>query len=510
MPADPTVEGLRKQSRLASARYRMERLAAASRTLAWTLTDVLFVLLILALLTPVAAWAWGLALDLILLCLGAAIFIYRRHLDRHRLWSRMDIHGKLPDSVLSAGDWEDVTADPWRERQRRETLHHLEKIDWRKVWPVRWPRFLWLPVIISVLLTMMLGVLQHQYTTKSRQTQILQAREEGPVAQEQIKPLEQVFQDWDEAQKIAPSEEMKELLKEIKPLRDQMATGKMTEKELFLKLNEVQARVQAAKDKMEAGSLEPMAKSLAEAVKDLDGMSGLAAALQRKDFAAAQAEAAKAEEKYNSGAAKMPEGAQAQTAADKLGEAAKQAAKDPQASSALSQMQNGVSKNDKNEMSKGMQGLKNSLGQQAQKQGQCKNLSTQLAQLGECKNGMGKSPGAGGIKQGPPTLSLAKSLEPGKGAGTETDPNRTGAATQLDANHQEMKVTGMAGEGASETQTESTMDPHFEKTAGSVNSAQFSAYEKLSEEATQDENLPIANRQMIKRYFQDIRPQGTP
>ena len=71
-------------------------------------------------------------------------------------------------------------------------------------------------------------------------------------------------------------------------------------------------------------------------------------------------------------------------------------------------------------------------------------------------------------------------------------------------------ITGTAGDGASETQTESTKDPHFEQTAGSVNSAQFAAYEKLSEQATQDENLPVADRQMIKRYFEDIRPQGTP
>jgi hypothetical protein len=71
-----------------------------------------------------------------------------------------------------------------------------------------------------------------------------------------------------------------------------------------------------------------------------------------------------------------------------------------------------------------------------------------------------------------------------------------------------MKITGTAGEGPSETQTESTMDPHNEQTASSVNASQFAAYEKLSEQATQDENLPVADRQMIKRYFQDIRPQA--
>ena len=111
---------------------------------------------------------------------------------------------------------------------------------------------------------------------------------------------------------------------------------------------------------------------------------------------------------------------------------------------------------------------------------------------------------------GLPQLSLAKSLEQQHGAGSTVDPNRFGAQTQLDAGHQQMKITGTAGDGASETQTESTNNPHLEQTASSVNQTQFSAYEKLSEQATEDENLPVADRQMIKRYFEDIRPQSNP
>ena len=56
----------------------------------------------------------------------------------------------------------------------------------------------------------------------------------------------------------------------------------------------------------------------------------------------------------------------------------------------------------------------------------------------------------------------------------------------------------------------STQDPHTEQTASGVNAAQFAQYEKLSEQATEDENLPVADRQMIKRYFEDIRPQASP
>jgi hypothetical protein len=507
-----TAEGkaFRQHIRIAAAQYRLERLARVSWPLAWVCAVVLLLLLVLALITFIVAWALQIALVIALLGLVFALAVFYRGVDQHRLFVRMDTQGKLPDSVLSSGDWENASTDPWRERQRAETLRLLEKINWRQAWPVRWPRLLWLPLVSSVFLIIVMGVVQQNWIEKKRIENLAQQQENAPIAAEQAKPLEQVFQDWDEAQKIAPSPEMEELLKEIKPMRDQMASGQMTEKQLFLKLNEVQARLQAAKDRLDAQSLEPMAQSLADAVKDLDGMSGLSAALQRKDFAAAKEQAAQAQEKYNSGEAKMPEGANAQAAASRLGEAAQKASNDSQASSSISQMQNSLGKKDGAGMAKGLGGLKNSLGQQSQRQSQSHNLGTQLAQIGECKNGMGKCNGSG-IKMGMPQLSLAKSLEQQKGAGTGTDPNRVGPQTQLDANHQEMKITGTANSnGNSETQTESTQDPHNEQTAPSVNAAKFSAYEKLSEQATADENLPVADRQMIKKYFEDIRPQTGP
>ncbi len=513
-PANPggTADAFRKQIRKAASRYRLERLAGASWQVAWAVAVTLLVILLLVLATPLAAYGLPIALAFILIGLVAAFVIYRSRLDRHRLCVRMDVHAKLPDSVLSAGDWESVESDPWRQAQRDRTLCLLDQIEWRQVWPVCWPRLLWLPLAASAFLIAVIGFMQHNWTEKQRQEVLAQQQENAPVAAEQLKPLQQVFQDWDDAQKIAPSPELEELLKEIKPLRDKMADGQMTQKELFLKLNEVQARLEAARDKLEASSLEPQAQSMADAVKDLDGMSGLAAALQRKDFAAAREQAAQAQQKYNSGEAKMPEGANAQAAASKLGEASQQmASSNPEASSAMKQMQNSLPNKDSSSMSKGLGSLKDSLGQQAQKQSQSHNLGTQLAQLGECKGGMCNNPGNGaGMKLGPPRLSLAKSMQPGKGAGSETDPNRFGAQTQLDANHQEMKITGTAGDGASETQTESTKDPHFEQTAGSMNAAQFSAYKKMSEEATEDESLPVADRQMIKHYFENIRPQSTP
>lgn len=97
----------------------------------------------------------------------------------------------------------------------------------------------------------------------------------------------------------------------------------------------------------------------------------------------------------------------------------------------------------------------------------------------------------------------------GTKAGVGVDNNDYGAATSLDSTKNKVTVTGQAGSGHSETQTESTNDPHFEGTASGVNPQQLAAYERLSEQASIDENLPVADRQAIKKYFQTIRPGDT-
>jgi len=509
---------------LATQRGRLEQIARGLPRIAWALAVALLVILILALATPLAAWAFHVALALLLLAALGALYIYSRRIQRHRLLTRMDLHARLPDAVLSTGDWESESPDAWREGQRRATLRALGQIQWKTAWPVDWPRRATLPLVSALVLLAAIGLVHRQWHMQHRAAELAEAKASAPLPKDQIQPLDDVFKDWDAAQKIAPSPELAQLLKDVQPLREQMEDGKLTEKELLLKLNDVQSELEAQREKLESQSLEPAAQAMADAVRNLDGMSGLAAALERKDFAAAHDQADQAQQKYSSGAAKMPDAQTAQAGAQKLGDAAQQAASDSNASSSLRQMQDALGKGDGSQMGKGLSGLKGSLAQEAERQGEGRSNGIEMAQLSGFKNGLGNKPGDGngdqpgqdgnggghGMQLGPPQLSLAKSLQPGSGAGNTTDPNQFGAKTQLADHTNEMKLTGTPGQGPSETQNESSNDPHLEKTASSISAPQFSAYQKLSEQAIDDENLPVADRQMIKRYFEEIRPAGNP
>ena len=99
-------------------------------------------------------------------------------------------------------------------------------------------------------------------------------------------------------------------------------------------------------------------------------------------------------------------------------------------------------------------------------------------------------------------------VQAGHGAGRETDLNRDGNASALASDRDQQKLGGTANEqGESETTNLSTFNPPPEH-AGAASQANFHAYETLSRQAVADENLPLAHRQTIKRYFESIRPDG--
>jgi len=198
-----------KHVRNAAWRFRLERLSRMSLRVAWGLAIALSVLLIIALLISPGIWAIPIAVGLCGVAVGEAALFLGMKVERQRLLSRMDIQARLPDSILSAGDWENVEPnDPWRARQREVTLTSLSKIDWKKTWPVHWPRLLWVPLASSVFLMAVIAKVQMDWVYQQQKILAALNQENAPVAADQVKPVEQVFKDWDEAQKIAPSPEI--------------------------------------------------------------------------------------------------------------------------------------------------------------------------------------------------------------------------------------------------------------------------------------------------------------
>jgi len=93
------------------------------------------------------------------------------------------------------------------------------------------------------------------------------------------------------------------------------------------------------------------------------------------------------------------------------------------------------------------------------------------------------------------------------GMGSAGNPN-DGEETQLDSERQEQLLTGMVSD-EGESQTE-TIDTQEMTEANSLRQfrEQFQEYQKLSEAVLDSEPIPLGQRQVIRQYFESIRPSA--
>ncbi len=438
----------------------------------------------------------GVAALLLFVAVDAALFW---QVDRRRVLLRMDRQLLLKDAVISSSELVGEGSDGWRERQVEQTIARLRQRPWGELWPARWPRF---TGVSALTLLFFAGVLWLNYFVAESAARPVP----NAFVEAQMQALEQVFKDWEEAEKKFDDPELRRLLEELKPLREKIAAGQLKEKEALVALSRVEEKLEAARKSLEAQSIESSAAELAAALEPLQNMSAMAAALRRKDFGQAEKLAAEQAEQLAKPEAKLPQGAESPANQQRMANLAKnlQERGQEQVSAAMQQMCEGMKQGDAKKMSEGMSGLKQGLGKQAKRDGEKQRLRTQLAQMGQCKECMGNGQSLGRGMSLMPKLSMEKK-EGGKGAGSEIDPNRYGPETQLASNRTEEKITGALDRGDSEITTEKTNEMTRQNASG-ARAAGFRPYEQLSREAIADENIPLAHRQTIRKYFEMIRP----
>ena len=354
----------------------------------------------------------------------------------------------------------------------------------------------------------MSALLVYNYTVDREMQRVLNMP--SPDRKQYATAMEELFKEWQEAADESGDEEFKQALDELRPLRERLTRENAPAAEMLADLNRVEEKLAAARTKLEARSLDPHAAALAAAFDPMKGMSALAAALRRKDFAAAEQLARDSADKLGTPDAKTPEGAQ--QSAGQMAQLGRQAEErgDGQMAESLSQLNQGAKENNAQRMGEGMRGMQNAFARQNARNQSQQRIASQMRQVGFCKTSIGEGKSMARGMSLMPKLALTKSEEPGKGAGAERDPNRFGAPSELNADRTEEQLTGTAStDGESETTTMKSSDPHREAARGGI-AAGFKEYEALSREAVEDENIPLAHREAIKRYFERIRPAEAP
>jgi hypothetical protein len=88
-----------------------------------------------------------------------------------------------------------------------------------------------------------------------------------------------------------------------------------------------------------------------------------------------------------------------------------------------------------------------------------------------------------------------------------TSGNGLGEKTKLASQRNEMNLTGNpSDEGPSEVET--TTSPEARQQASRSYKEKYQKYKKESEAVLEGEAIPLGQRQMIRKYFESIRPQN--
>ena len=495
MPSPPDSH-LSQVTRLAARRWKLERgKAALFKTLIWcSILEGIWALVLIFNPSWVSPFPF-LAATAVLTVIGILIYSMFRQPNVKTLHRCIDRRLGLPDMTLTTGELSGES--PWELRLEERTEALIINVNWKKVWPIPWPKWTGISVFSGAVLFWLLSY-YYQIELNSLTTIHSNPKPHNLRAS----ALEAVFKDWDlEKNK---DEELKKMLEKVAPLRAKLTDPATNERQCFENLNQLEEMVAAKKAAIEAQSMEPQATNLADAFQPMEGMSALAAALRKKDFEKASEQALQTAKKLGAENAEVPKGSK--EAAQAVQKIAEQLGNRSPAKQALSQFSEGAKEGDCKKMSDGMQSLKQCLSQQSARNAESKRLATQLAQLSFCKN-----PGTAASKNGGmnlmPTLSMGKSNQPGKGAGSETDLNRFGAETNLTAERHAETMNNISSEGESETRTIKSNSSPNEATRSTQN-VNFQKYQQLSQQAITDEAIPAAHREAIKRYFQKIRPDA--
>lgn len=400
----------------------------------------------------------------------------------------VDQHYDLKDRTTTALAFIEKPADrAYHELQLQDTLEHLLKVEPQHVVPFRMPR----PLPYALALTLVACVL----AMISFGNQPIQAApsQPDPVIVAEAEAVKEKVQELKEILKNEENPELEALVKELLIKAEEMKQPGVDVKEALAKLSEMQDNIQKQQAQFNTGMMEQQLQSLGDAMSAAQTLEAAAKALMEGKMDRAAQEL----EKINNPRLDRKE---LKTVVDKLAKAAEAMEKNGQSSlsQATSQFTEGLKKSD----------------------GTVNNAARKLA--GECKKCEGRKKVSNLLKQCQSCLSackgncqknsltknniLKKSNSPSTSFGMNTSGNIDGDKTSLDARRDQEKITGQQGHGESDIETTHEVEGQQQATRGYKDV--YQKYRKMSESVLDSEEIPLGHRQMIRKYFELIRPQN--
>ncbi len=407
----------------------------------------------------------------------------------------IDVDASLKDRVVSGLEQiERKTSETLTALQLQDTSKRLQAIPIKQVAKYKVPRETFFIALVAIFLVGFTYVEFFAQPTTAAEADY--SAEIAAEADSLIKKIEEAKKETEENE----DQELKEILEEIEKRTQELKKSEMTPKEALARMTELTQLLKTKIDPVKIAQQEELMQGLGQQFIGNPILGEFGQQLKRGDYK-------KAAEKLDKVAKDVPkfDQEQRQNLSDELKRAGK-SLKDSDLDGLGGNIAGAGEAMEGND-TEGAQGKLNASSKQIRNFDLLKNRNQKLTDLlcacedckaciAACCAGKGINPATG--------LSNLLSNSPSNKAGSKTSTSQQGDLTSLDSTLNLQQITGVQGEGSSTVQT-SKVSAEGQESSLSYKDA-YMKYQKLSEDALTQEQIPLGYKFYVKRYFESIKP----
>jgi hypothetical protein len=409
----------------------------------------------------------------------------RQTLNDTAVW--LDAVCRLHDGTSTAFQFSGLKErTPVQELQLQLACDHLRGLDPRRLIPLDTPR-LWKQGLIAAAAAVLLAIIGPQ-PRRTDSTPQIDAAVTAATAQALQQDLQQLQQD------LPADKSLQEALDAMNQTLTELAEAPGTPREAFAKLSQLESSLQQMQQQLRNPASAKALADIGEAMQLSEDMQPAGRALSEGDLQKAEAEL----QKMNLPDADKQTRRAVAEQLRKVQQQAEQSGRADQAGKAAGQMAEGLENGSQQSFRDGTQNLAAEARRQAGQKKLSEMLQQQSESLAQLRADLESQ--AGNIAQG--------QGKGGRRAGKGSSGDPRGDASGKAAAAQELRLKG-ENSGQGDSETEMLAGEREEEPAEREYRANLQRYESLQESSLDSEPVPAGQKQLIRRYFQLIRPRET-
>ncbi len=418
----------------------------------------------------------------------------------HGAAAAVDTHYDLKDRTVSALAFVDQTSkSELHELQIADTVGKLGTVEPKAVVPMKAPRSWGLAAVGTAVAA---GLLFWPATTPSLEAAPAPTPEHVATAASELKikiaelhkKLAETAQDSEDEKAEEEKKSLEEAMKKLEEKVEELNQPNVSEREALAKLSEMQTEMQNLANQLNVAAMDGQLSSLGAALAATQAFEGAGKALQDGKMEKAAKELEKLDEvKLTPKEAKALE--------EKLKQLQKQMGDAGQGSlsEAVGELADNL-KGGNGKVGKASKNIAKVVNRAIKRRKANDLLNDANEELKDCKCQCQCNGGAR-VKQ------VTKSNSPSSSWGRAISGNVDGEKTKLASKRNDLQLTGTPGdEGDSDVETTAT--PEARQQASREYKEKYEKAKKATESVVEGEPIPLGMRQMVKKYFESIRPTG--